>query len=202
MIFGSQKCVVHGAVRHQALGVDLEGGQDHVARIVAQHRTQIGWVVMHLQIEQQSAASGDPEIFGPGPGIATGFDRPGPHAFFQVSLGVLDHLAPQHLRQVAAGLHAAQHVGDQRCEFLDFGQLPEPDGRVVGLQRLGLALADLLGDVVVARLAQALLGAEVVDHQRGAHPGRLGDPAQPDAEPVFAELLDGRVPDPGGGEVG
>ena len=56
-----------------------------------------------------------------------------------------------------------------------------------------------LGDVVVAGLAQAVLGAEVVDDQRGAHAGRFGDGAQPDAEPVLTELLDRRIADPGGG---
>ncbi len=38
-----------------------------------------------------------------------------------------------------------------------------------------------------------------MDDQRGTHAGRFGDGAKPDAESVLAELLDGRISDPGGG---
>ena len=100
---------------------------------------------------------------------------------------------------LAAGLQAADQVGHQRRVGLDFGQRRKPGGRVAGLDRLRLAVADLLDDEVVTGLAQALLGAEVVDDQRGAHPRRFGDRAQPDAEPVLAELFDRRIADPGGG---
>ncbi len=71
------------------------------------------------------------------------------------------------------------------------------------LHRFRLAAADLLGDVVVTSFAQAFLGAEVVDDQRGAHASGFGDRAQPHVEAVLAELFDGRVADPGGrGQVG
>ena len=62
-----------------------------------------------------------------------------------------------------------------------------------------LACADRLGDEVVARLAQAVLGAEVVDHQGRADARGRGDGPQADVEAVLAELLDRRVADPGGG---
>ena len=62
-----------------------------------------------------------------------------------------------------------------------------------------LAVADGLGDEVVARLAQAVLGAEVVDHQGRADACGLGDDPQADVEAVLAELLDRRVADAGGG---
>lgn len=39
----------------------------------------------------------------------------------------------------------------------------------------------------------------MVDHQRGAHTGGLGDAAQADLEPVLTELLDRGVANAGGG---
>ena len=64
----------------------------------------------------------------------------------------------------------------------------------------GLALGgtDGFGDELVARLAQAVLGAEVVDHQAGADARGLGDGPQADVEAVLAELFDRRVANPGG----
>ena len=82
---------------------------------------------------------------------------------------------------------------------LDLGHLREPVGRVVGLHGRRLAVADLFGDVVVARLAQAVLGAEVVDHQCGGHACGLGDAPKPDVEPLLTPLVDGGVADPGDG---
>ena len=54
LIFCGQKCVVHGAIGHQAFGVDLEGGQHHVAGIVAQDRPEIRWGFVHLDVQQKA----------------------------------------------------------------------------------------------------------------------------------------------------
>ena len=85
--------VVHRRVGHQAVGVDLEGGQHHLFAVVAQHRAQIGWVVVHLQVEQEPAAAGHSEVLGPGLRVSARLEGAGADALFEVLLGVVDHAA-------------------------------------------------------------------------------------------------------------
>ena len=59
--------VVHRRIGHQAVGVDLEGGQHHVLGVVVQHGAQVGRVVVHLQVEQEAAAAGHREELAPAP---------------------------------------------------------------------------------------------------------------------------------------
>ena len=167
--------------------------------VVAEHCPQIGWGLVHLDVQQEAAAAGDRQILGPGRGIAAGLQDAATDTLVQVTLGVVDHRAPKRFRELATGLHAAYQVGHQGCVLLDLGHRGEPGCRVAGVHRLGLTAANLLGDVVVAGLAQTVLGTEVVDDERSAHARRFGDRAQPDAEALLAEPLDRRVADPGRG---
>ena len=194
-----QERVVHRRVGHEAVGEHLQRGQHHVFAVVAQHGAQVGGVFVHLQVEQETAAVDHAEVPRPGLRIAARLENACRNALLDVLLGVVDHALPERLCEVATRLHAAHQVGHHRRVVLDLGHLREPVGRVGGAHGLGLGLAHHLGDVVVACLAQALLGPEVVDHQRGGHACGLGDGPQPDVEPVLAPQVDCGIADPGDG---
>ena len=49
--------------------VDLEGGQHHLLGVVVQHGPDVGWVVVHLQVQQEAAAAGHRQELGPGLGV-------------------------------------------------------------------------------------------------------------------------------------
>ncbi|KAB7761842.1 hypothetical protein MMUC44124_04190 [Mycolicibacterium mucogenicum DSM 44124] len=197
-----EKRLVHGWVGHQAVGVELERGEQHVLRVVVQHLAEICRVGVQLDVGQERTAARQSQEPGARLGVAAGFEGAGAHTLFEIALGVVDHALPQRLRQFAAGLQRLHQIGGHGCEGFDLGELREPCARAGVLHRLGLGDPDRFDDVGVAGFAQFLLGAEVVDHQCRADAGGRGDAANARREPVLAELLDRRVTDAGdGGEV-
>src|SRR5579875_4190742 len=60
-----QERVVHAAIGHQPIGVELERGQHHVGAVITQHRSKIRRILVQLQVQQETAAAGDRQIPGP-----------------------------------------------------------------------------------------------------------------------------------------
>jgi hypothetical protein len=111
-------------------------------------------------------------------------------------IGVGDHPPGQRTPEIAARLHALRQVGHHRRIRLDLCEFGEPRCRQSRLQRFGFRGANRLQDVVVAGLAEAFLGAEVMKDQYLADGRGVGDGLQSGFKPVPAELLDRDVADP------
>src|SRR3954447_21363142 len=86
-----EECVVHGRVGHQALGVELEGGQHHLLAVVAEDCAQISWRVVHLDEQEESAAAGEAQELGTGARIAARLEQTVSYTFFEILFGVVDH---------------------------------------------------------------------------------------------------------------
>jgi hypothetical protein len=92
--FSGHKCVIHYRVGQQPVSVELQSRQNHVLAVVPQHRFHIGRVVMHVQVEQESAAAHRAKRRA-GFRVAAGLDGASAHCVLDVALGVVDHLAHQ-----------------------------------------------------------------------------------------------------------
>src|SRR5699024_12198594 len=89
--------------------------------------------------------------------------------------GVGERALVQDLKQPPPGMECPNEVGEYSGVFLDLRYLVEEGLGVMAGQSLGLGLTDELYDVVVAGLAQLLLGPEVMDDQSRGDPGVFGD---------------------------
>ena len=87
-----QESVVHAAIGHQAFGVDLQRGQHHVGAVIPQHHSKIRGVLVHLQVQQETAATSDRQIFRPRLCVTAGLQRSRPDALVKVGFSVRDHL--------------------------------------------------------------------------------------------------------------
>src|SRR5699024_11043934 len=105
----------------------------------------------------------------------------------------------QDLKQPPPCLECPNEVGEYSGIFLDLRYLVEEGLGVMAGQGLGLGLTDELYDVVVAGLAQLLLGPEVMDDQPRGDPGVFGDGTHGNTEPPLTAALDGRITDAGAG---
>ena len=117
------------------------------------------------------------------------------HTLLGVRGGVRHHLVhePRDGRRVVAD--DSREVGRQAAQVVVTDEPDEIEGGA-GLQGLGLAGADRLGDVLVAGATQAVHGAEVVDDRPGGHTGQVSDSASAEvSDPLSRDQLDGGVTD-------